>query len=247
MEIREFVEKYVRLVRFVNELDDTLKHDIETESSRAYTEPEKYITITDTVVLKMKHTVRIVVIRGVRNVVAVEIPKDVTVEIKRLIFSMFSKTLPSPVVYVKDAGETYSIPLTPVFEHAEPMDRESEKVAEKIREIECKVCYVEKAEPFIHDPYKPHKKIYGEYIGKRIRKELEKLELKLLNVVEGIVYPILSYSRKEEYDSKLLWTYGGGKEAPVVHAATMTDDIMDRFYDMHDTIVRGIIKIVEKL
>ena len=80
MEIREFVEKYVRLVRFVNELDDTLKHDIETESSRAYTEPEKYITITDTVVLKMKHTVRIVVIRGVRNVVAVEIPKDVTVE-----------------------------------------------------------------------------------------------------------------------------------------------------------------------
>ena len=243
MEISEFVEKYVRLVRFVNELDDTLKYDITRESAKAFTEPEKYIT--NTVSLKMKHTIRVVTTRGARDAVAVEIPKDAIVEIKRPIF-FFSKSS-SPAVYVKDAGETFNIPFTPIFEYAEPLNRESEKVAEKIREIECKVCYVEKANPFIHDPRKLHKKIYGEYIQTRIRKELEKLELKLFNVVEEIVYPILSYRRKE-YDKKLLWTYGGYPPGVYgVYAETMTDDILERFSEMHDTMVRGIIKIVESL
>ena len=251
MDIREFADKTARVATVVSSVPEINKiyrswSVVEREHTRVIIDKiEKYDREID---FKISRTVRLVFMRASRNVVEVELPGKSVLRI-----------VPAEeyldYIYAVENKKTLELPLSVIAKYLEPKDELAEQVLNEIKNIECKTCYIEEVEPFRPSIYdkKEQTVIKSTKILNEVDKFIKQYSPGKIDIVyEELFYPVIvkpyyGYGEEVKYYNN---AYVGVVEyytgTVIAISSDMSVAAMERIYDMHDTLVRGVVRIVER-
>ena len=236
VDVEHFIKRTEALIRFVEEIPEEIDrtvYDMYGEILKKENEEILDVLKRENIEARFeaKETVRIVVMKMARFIREFEIGEDSTVKLTPGYGDIF--------LTVGDA-DVVRFPISPIIEYLRPLNAVAYKVADRIRGIECKVCYVETA--------KPLKRFEGIIVS------IPELEYDISTTVkpkhtideihEQLIYPEFPYEYKSV--SLTIKTIYKKIDVRINHLSLDMSEIR-RLEEMHETMVRGIIKIVERL
>ena len=251
MDIRVFADKTARVVTVVSsvpEINEIYRSwsVVEIKHTRVIIDKiEKYDREID---FTISRTVRLVFMRESRNVVEVELPC-------KSVLRIVPEKKHLDYIYAVGNKKTLELPLSAIAKYLEPKDELAEQVLNEIKNIECKTCYIEEVEPFRPSIYdeKEQTVIKGVKIQSEVDKFIKQYSPGKIDIVyEELFYPVIGkpyygYGEETQYYNN---AYVGVVEyytgTVVAVSSDMTVAAMERMYDMYDTLIRGVVRIVER-
>ena len=191
-----------------------------------------------------KKTIRAVIMKEARAIFEYEIPENSAITVYREWNPTFYTYKYHKIIAFLAEQEFL---ISSILEYLEPKNEVGERILKKLSEIECRTCYIEEVEPFTLYEDKAGKMIHyydvEDEIEDKIHEKIKGVKVKNIEIdtYEVIVYPVVRTGGKISYDYKKLHTHNGRAVS-----SSMFEKIMDRFAEMHDTLVRGVVKIVER-
>ena len=251
MDIRELADKTVRAVMVVSsvpEIDEIYRswNSVEREHTRVIIDKiEKY---DREIKFKISGTIRLVFMRASRNAVEVELPSNSVLRI-------VPEKEHLDYCFAVGNNKITELPLSAIAKYLKPKDALAEQVINEIRNVECKTCYIEEVEPFRPSIYDEKEQTIIK--GVKIQNEVDKLIKqyspgKIDIVYEELLYPVVGkpyYGYGEEvqyYNEAYLGVVEYYTGTYVAVSSDMSVAAMERMYDMYDTLVKGVVRIVER-
>jgi len=239
LELEKFAEKTANMVKVIS-LVPVIPEIKASYSSLIYKEHRAIANAfftEDVAEMVAKKTIRVVIMEDVGTVYEYEIPENATLKIEREWSPMFQFYMYT--TKIEDFG-VHRLIISSIVEYLEPKNKTGKTIIEKLSGTECKTCYVETVEPFIVYE-KDVKKTYPYFdVERKIEEKIGDMKNNL-TIEEYMVYKVIKTGEKRDYFYDELYI-----DSTVVSTRSLIDKVMDRFSEMHDTLVRGVVRIVER-